>query len=408
MKRDHIKKYLPILIVIAAAAVMIYMVKHRVRPEKAEIREMTVPVEVIPVKLETTRIRITGQGTVTPAVQVSLRPEVSGRIVSVHEDLVPGGTFQKWDILYRIDPRDYEARVATAEQTVANAELMLKQELARQRVAEREWTLLNGSVDTSQDNGDRELTLRIPQVKQARAAFSAAQESLRHARLNLDRCTVHAPFNAMVVREAVDVGQVVSNQSETAVLAGTDEYWVQVSIPMEHVVWIHFPKNGDGGSTAIIHQDTGNGSLKRTGDVARLMGDMAEAGRLARVLIRIPDPLKTNGERDLPLLIGSFVNVEIQGRELSDIVRIPREALHSIERGATGQIRTINAVWIMNGEDRLAIREVEVDWRTENEVFIHNSLKPGDRLIVSNIPTPLEGMKLTLSQAPPANRGADL
>ncbi len=407
MKRDHIKKYLPIVILLAAAAVMVYMVKHRVQPRKAELREMTVPVEVTPIQRETVRIRIPGQGTVTPAVQVSLKPEVSGRIISVHPDLVPGGTFRKGNVLYQIDPRDYEAMVAAAEQTVANAELILKQELARQRVAEREWNMLNGSVDASHDNGDRELTLRIPQVKQAQAAFSAATESLKQARLNLERCTVRAPFNALVVRESVDVGQVVSNQTETAVLAGTDEYWVQVSIPMEHIRWIRFPKNGDVGSSVEIQQDTGNGTLKRTGNIARLMGNMTEAGRLARVLVRIPHPLKTTGSRDLPLLIGSFVNVEIQGRELTDVVRIPREALHSVERGATGQIRTVNAVWIMDGEDRLSIREVEVDWRTENEVFIHNSLKPGEQLIVSDIPTPVEGMKLTRSQAPPAANGAE-
>ena len=392
MKPDTVKRFLPLVIIAVAVLVMIYMVKHRVKPERAEVSETVVPAEILPVVFETMRIRIPAQGTVTPAVQVSIKPEVNGRIVEVSSNLVPGGRFRKGELLFRIDSRDYEARAASQRQVLAGAELTLKQEQARARVAEREWKLLNSSVDSNA--ADRELTLRIPQVKQAEATLEAARINLDKAMLDLERCTVRAPFNGLVIRESVDPGQVVSSQSEAVMLAGSDKYWVRVSVPMEHLRFIQFPGKGIAGSETEIIQDTGNGDLRRSGSVVRLMGDMAEAGRLARLLVAISDPTVLADDHDLPLLIGSFVNVNIMGRELTGVVRIPRQALHTEERGAAGQIQSVDVVWIMNGENRLAVRDVTVEWRTENQVFIHNSLKAGERLIVSNIGTPIEGMKL--------------
>ena len=393
MKVDTVKKFLPFVVILIAILGMVYMVKHRIKPKRATVTETVIPVDVMPVAYETTRINIPAQGTVAPAVQVAVKPEVGGRITSINPDLVPGGTFRKGDILFQIDTRDYQMMVATQEQTLASAELALKQEQARGRVAQREWELLDDSV--AGGPADQELALRVPQLKQAEAAANAAKETLAKARLDLDRCTVRAPFNGLIIRESVDPGQVVGTQSEAAIMAGTDTYWVQASIPVEHLRFIEFPDGKRKGSEVVIRQDTGNGGIQRKGHVERLLGDLTEAGRLARILVTIPDPTRISGDHDLPLLLGSFVNAEILGRELSNVVRIPRSALHTVERGAAGQMKAHDAVWIMNGEDRLSIRDVIVEWRTETEVFIHNSLKPGERLILSNIATPIEGMKLT-------------
>ena len=78
----------------------------------------------------------------------------------------------------------------------------------------------------------RALAQREPQLEASRLALKAAQSALKKAQLDLTRTTLRAPFNAMVVSENVDTGQLISPQTSVARLVGTDEYHVQVSVPV--------------------------------------------------------------------------------------------------------------------------------------------------------------------------------
>jgi hypothetical protein len=215
------------------------------------------------------------------------------------------------------------------------------------------------------------------------------------AELDLERCTVRAPFNALVLRENIDTGQVISPQSEIAVLAGTDQYWVQVSISMEYLTWIEIPEEKGKGSPVNIVQKTGGKNIIREGHVIRLLGDLDPKGRLARLLISIDDPLNLKANHDqLPLLLGSYVAVEIAGKTMEDIMVIPRDAIRNLD----GRAESNQGIWIMNGEDRLQIEPVEVAWREKGSVLIKTELQDGIQLVTSDIPTPLQGMKLTIDR----------
>lgn len=380
-------------LLLGAVLIAVVMMKTRVTPEKVAVSEIITPVEVMPVRFETVQITIPAQGTVTSAVQIAVRPEVAGKVTEISPDLVPGGTFASGDVLFVIDQRDYRITVANRRQALAAAELALKQEQARGRVAAREWDLLESSVNQSEM--DKDLALRIPQLNQAEAAVEAARRNLDKALLDLSRCTVKAPFNGIILTENVDLGQLVSSNTDTAIFTGTDEYWVQLSIPVDTLRFINFPTDTSPGSQVLIRQSTGNGSATRTGTIVRLLGDMMESGRLARILVAIPYPTQRVSETDIPLLIGAYVNAEIQGLQLDNVIRIPRSALHSTTRATQTGAQQRDAVWIMDDDDRLTIQPVTVDWRTADEVYMHNSLTAGDRLILSTISAPIQGMKLT-------------
>jgi RND family efflux transporter MFP subunit len=389
---------LPILILVVAVASAAYMMANRITPDRLEVAEQTVPVEVTEILHTTEEVVVRAQGTVTAAQQVQLRPEVVGRIVGLSDSLVPGGRFTAGETIATIDERDYRVQLASQQEAVARARLALRQERARQAVAEEEWELLEGSIPADESN--RDLALRIPQIEQAEAAIAAAEGALAKAELDLERCTITAPFNAVVIREQVDLGQLVNPQTEVATIVGTDAYWVQVSLPVEHLEWIEIPgRGGRRGSRATVIHSAGSVEISRQGRVERLLGDVEPAGRMARLLIVIDDPLNLGGrhpESGLPLLLGSYVTVEIHGRTIEDAIVIPRRALREVHvEGANG---AREGLWIMNGDDRLAIREAEVVWRTEDTVMVSNGFADGERLITSTIATPIKGMRLSVAE----------
>ena len=377
--------------------ITLYMVSNPVTPDRVPAEEHITPVNVTVLKHISEQVKITGYGTVTPAREVRIQPEVMGRITEMNSKLMPGGYFPKGAMMVRIDSRDYQAQYEAMKNQVAQATLQLKQEKARQSVARQEWDLLGTNIP--EDEANRELALRIPQIESAEAALAAAKSALARAGLDLDRCTVRAPFNAMVLRENVDPGQVVNSQTEIAALAGTDQYWVKVSVPVEYLPWVIILKEGDKGSDAIVIQKAGSKNLTRKGHVVRLLGDLDPNGRLARLLVAVDDPLNLKNNRDkLPLLLGSYVTVEIAGKTMDDVVPVPRSAVRDMNGDSGLDSRKSEGIWIMDKEDRLQIEPVTVVWRMPDSVFVSTGLSDGMRLVTSSIATPMRGMKLSVQE----------
>ena len=294
----------------------VYMMANRIEPDRTPAEEHITPVTVVELKHVTEQVMISGHGTVMPAQEVKIQPEVTGRITEMSSKLIPGSYLPKGTVMARIDSRDYQAQYETWKNQVAQATLGLKQEQARQVVAKQEWHLLGESIPKERSN--QELALRIPQIESAEAALAAAGSGLSKAELDIERCTIRAPFNALVLRENIDPGQLVTPQTEITALAGTDRFWIKVSVPLEYLPWIVIPEEGRKGAGAKIIQTAGSGNIIREGDVIRLLGDLDPDGRLARLLVAVEDPLNLGKNRSkLPLLIGSYVSVQITGKPMS-------------------------------------------------------------------------------------------
>lgn len=398
MLSKALKIIVPLALVVVGFMIAGWMINNPPTAERQQVEERITPVEILNAAPSGQTIVVRATGTVTPAKVVNLRPEVVGRIVEIADSLIPGGTFKKGQTLVRIDERDYQFAVEAQKERIANAQYLLKQERGQQLVAQQEWALLEDSVPTTEEG--KELALRKPQIERAEAALEAAKSALEKAKLDLARTQIAAPFNAIVLNESVDVGQVVNTQMQIASLAGTDQFWIQVSVPVEDLRWIDIPTQpGRRGSEVRVIQESGTAHLQRKGYVVRLLGDLDTAGRMARLLVAVDDPLllkrKADDER-MPLLLGSFVDVEIVGQDVESVYVVPRKALRDTEETVAGRNVETAWVWIMNGGDRLQYREVGILWRTPESVYVNSGLAPGDRVVLSNIPTPILDMKLTL------------
>jgi multidrug efflux pump subunit AcrA (membrane-fusion protein) len=162
------------------------------------------------------------------------------------------------------------------------------------------------------DPADVELALRKPHLAKAQSDLAAAQAELDQAKLSLSRTDITAPFNSVVRDKFVEIGSQMSTQDALAELVGTDEYWIRVSLPVDRLRWIRIPSNrSETGALATIHYR----GHQRTGRVIRLLGDLEAQGRMARILVSVKDPLGRKGTQPdtMPLLIGEYVRVEIQG-----------------------------------------------------------------------------------------------
>ncbi len=200
------------------------------------------------------------------------------------------------------------------------------------------------------------------------------------------------PFNAIVQEEAVEVGEVASPQTSLATLIGTDQFWVQVSVPMDDLRVIDIPAAGDGpGSRCTVICTTGNTqSISRPGRVIQLLGDVDPVGRMARILVAVDDPLGLKSDRSAPLLLGAYVCVEIQGKSMADVCPVPRKVLREGDK-----------IWVMNEQDELEVRSVEIVWRERDVVLVRSGIEAGERIITSQLAAPVPGMKLRLPETLP-------
>jgi hypothetical protein len=141
------------------------------------------------------------------------------------------------------------------------------------------------------------------------------------------------------------------------------------------------------GAEAVVRYQ--NGAV-RTGLVIRLLSDLEKQGRMARLIIQIADPLSlASPDTEAPaMLIGEYVQADIRGRPIPDAYRIPREALREHSR-----------VWIVNKEGVLDIRDVLVVWRDTQSVIVNQGLKPDERVVVSDLATPVKGMAVDVDSA---------
>jgi RND family efflux transporter MFP subunit len=384
--RPVVRIVLSLLILGVGIGAASYLKNSAPRTQKRPPVKLNPTVQIQTVKPSSYQIVVTAMGTVVPSREVILKSRVSGEIIEIHPEFTEGGFLKKDMKILQIDPKDYELALARKQSAVTDAEYALKLELGHQTVAKREWDLLNQGKP-AQDM-EKELALRQPHLNKARADLSAAEAELKAAMLDLERTHVVSPFNAMVRSKSVDLGSQVTPQEPLAELVGTDAYRIQVSLPVDRLEWIDVPVQvGDPGSKARIVYGQGHECI---GTVVRLMGDLATEGRMARVLVEVADPLglKASNKDRSPLLIGEYVRVEIQGRKLDSVFQIPRAAL-----------RDHSNVWVAGENQTLEIRNVHPIWRAADIVLLKDGLKSGERLIVSDLPAPVQGMPVRVDSS---------
>ena len=387
-KANLLRLLLPVIVVIISASVAVWMMQSGPKAKPRAKTRNAVLVDVRPIELGPQTTTVSVMGTVKPQREVALKPRVSGEIIKVGDNLIPGGRFNKGEELLAIDPSDYQLVVRQLASEVARVESDMQVELGRQRVAQKEYELLGESVSEV----EKTLMLREPQLENNRALLEGTRARLEQAQLDLKRTSVRSPFNAVVMSREVNLGTRVSPSTTLATLVGSDSYWVEAPIPASQLQWISISQeDNDSDSPVRIYDSVAWGpNRSRSGQLVGLTAMVEENGRMAKLLAEIPDPLSLQppSSEQPKLLLGSYVRVEIEGKLLSKAAAIERDLIHNGEQ-----------LWIMDEEGRLDIRTVEIAFRGREQVLVTGGVNHGERLITTNLPSPVQGMTLRLKEA---------
>lgn len=386
----------PVVVLVMGFMATTYLLETRPGARRAPpVEAQPRLVQVTVAKKENHRVVIEAYGEVVPRSEVSVKAQVSGQVVAIGPQLLPGGRLAKGDLIVQIEPRDYQLAVQRAESTLAKAKSALAREQGNQNVAREEYQFLGEDLT----GAERDLVLRRPQLKSAEADVEAAQAALDEAKLDLERTKVVAPFNAMVTSKNVDVGTRLSSADVIAKLVGTESYWVELALPTNELRWLDVPTNRRRDPTkpgeaeqmvrsVRLFNSSSWGDQQRHGTLVRVLGDLTSEGRMAKVLVQIDDPLALKDENmgQPVVLLGSYLRAEVDGRMLENVVELDRAL-----------VRQSGHVWVVDPDNRLELRQVNVVFSDKDHVYIDKGLETGDRVVTTDVPTAAPGLPVRIS-----------
>jgi multidrug efflux pump subunit AcrA (membrane-fusion protein) len=287
--------------------------------------------------------------------------------------------------------------VRQARANVAAGQVALLQAEEDARIARQEYALfLRRQPDAARTGDANPLTLREPQLEAARAALARDSAALADAELALARTEVLAPFSGAVRSESVDVGQFVAAGQSVGRLYADDA--VEVVVPLSDSdaalisgLWDLAAGDGDRSVRATASAGYGDDVYTWTGYVDRAEAALDEQTRTIDVVVRIPRPMAggtpaatdgaSSGREAPPLLVGQFVEVQIDGASPERYFAIPRAAL-----------RTGNEVWALRGGNMVTIVPVRVLQRSDDLVYVTGGLEADQAVVVSGLQLATEGM----------------
>lgn len=380
---------LPVVVIAVGVGLAVALIRTSPKSKPLPTQRTARLVETVIVEAGAQPTMIRAFGTVQPSREVVIYPRVRGEVTAISPHLIPGGHFKAGEMLLEIDPIDFELAVRQRRTDVASAEANLAMEMGQQAVARREYELLGETIP----DDSRDLVLRQPQLAQAEARLAATESALDLAKLDLRRTSVRAPFNATIRARNVNVGMQVTSATALGTVVGSDEYWVELTLPVGQLPWIIVPgRNSDSGSTVRVRsQGFGVAASSREGTVLRLLPDLEPNGRLARLLVSVQDPLALLPENagKPALIIGDYVSAEIDGVGIPSAVALDRKVF-----------RDGDQVWLMTPDKTLELRPVEVAFRSVNTLLVTSGLQSGEQVITTDLPAAMEGMALRTAADP--------
>lgn len=390
-------------IAILGASVAAVIIINRTEPTAQKdnsSRKSAALVETVTVERGTYSPRLVVLGTVQAAQDIMLSPRVGGQVIQMSPKLVPGGMVRAGDLLLRLDPADFENALSISRSELAQAEASREIEQARQRLAEKELKLLEGSIDEV----NRSLVMREPQIASIEAEVAAAKAAVERAMLDLDRTRVYAPFDAQVLSRSINIGSQVSAGDELGRLIGLEEYWIMAAVPVRTLRWVRFaqsagrgsagrasldapsdPSPAGGSRVTLRNPEVWGPNVERHAEVARMIGTLDSQTRLARVLIIVRDPMGYDSDAP-PLILDSLIETEIEGRPIEDVVRLRRD-----------YIRDQDTVWVFQ-DGQLEIRQADVAFRDVDYAYVRAGLDSGDQVVTTTLATVADGISLRISE----------
>lgn len=334
-------------------------------------------------------LKVHAQGEVKPKRQIVVAPQIAGRISYVSPDFLDGGFIRQGQVLVRLEAADYELAITRARSGVASAEQALARERAEAELAQQDIEDL-GIEEASP------LARREPQLAEAQANLESAKAQLADAQLALNRTAITAPFSGRVRERSADLGQFVSPGQALGTIFATDV--VEVSLPLSDEelgrtgLPLAFSETADNPGPRVVFSTNVAGQPREwVGRVKRTSAALNPQTRLINAIAELEDPYGAGADDGVPMAPGLFVDADIDGRQIEDVVRIPRAALRGVDQ-----------VYVGDGPNgKLEIRTVDVVYSTDDGAFLASGVEDGELAIVSPIQAAFDGMSIQVVERMP-------
>jgi len=371
---------LPLVVIAGFIALFALVVATGPRPKEKESTAHPPSVQFAVAQARPTTIGITVQGEARPRSEATLAAQVAGRIVWVSPNYADGGSFREGEVLARVDAADYQLAVVRARAQVAQAEEGLAREEAESELARQDWQALGRGEPPP-------LAVREPQLAQARAQLASAQASLRSAELDLSRASIRAPFTGRIRERHANVGDYVGPSSPVVVMFATDTMEIRVPLTDSDLAAMRLPVGFtatavNAGPVAEVSSVTAGRIQTWQGRLTRTEASIDARTRLVYGIVEVRDPFSAS--QTAPLAPGMYVTARLQGSGSENLVAAPRNALKRNE-----------FVYVITADNTIDVRQVRPAQTTADEVLFRDGVANGERLVVSVLSQPRQGMAVT-------------
>ena len=325
-------------------------------------------------------------GFVRASERVEVAPELSGRIVEIGETFELGSRMAEGDLLVRLDARTIEADLARARADLDSAEAALAQTTADLR-RQRDLADENFAAEAEVERARADAEAADARVAQAQAAVESAEIRLEDTRLT-------APFDALVIAEDVSRGQLLQVGTPVGTLVASGEAEVRVGLTEDDFRFLRQEGGLIGRAVGVEVED----GRRLEGRVARVAPVLEGRARTVEIVVTVPDPY--GEDRGLSLNGVASVSIPLPRSERM-LYRLPAGALQDGDR-----------LWRVTGDGTLQPVAARVQDRGDDTVTLaSDALGAGDRILVTEVATPLPGLEVRVrkegAEATGAGAGSD-
>lgn len=378
---QFLKRIVAPILIIAGGALLAVVIAATGPELQTQSTAVEAPlIETIRAAPQTIRQTVTAHGTVVPKSESDLVAEVAGRIAWVSPTMVSGGFFRAGETLVRIERIDYELEVERSTAAVARA-------VSDLAIAERKF-IRQEELSATQATSEQDLDNAKLQFEVAQAALREANVRQRQAERDLERTSLAAPFDGRVRREQIEAEQFVNRGQFLATLYSIDFAEVRLPVPDEELSFLPFSLDREfaaGGERPAVTLRARFAGVEHSwrARLVRSEGELDPNTRTVNLIAQLERPYELAGDAP-PLMVGLFVEAEIEGLAVDDIVVAPRAA---VQNG--------NRIYVVDAGNLLRFKEADVYRIVGDQVYLRN-IAPGEIICVSPLRNAVEGQLVRL------------
>jgi multidrug efflux system membrane fusion protein len=334
-----------------------------------------IPVRTAVVQQRDMPVLISGLGTVTAFKTVTLRSRVDGELIKVA--FTEGQMVRAGELLAEIDPRVFQAQLQQAEGMLAKDEATLK--LAKITLARGEDLLKTKNIAPQQVDEE------AAQVQTMEGTVQTDQAMVANARLQLTYCRIVAPISGRIGLRLVDQGNIVHANDLTGMAVITQLQPISLVFPVSQDEIPRVQKQMNSGATLTVYAYDRNFKQKlATGKLAAIDNQVDSTTGTVRLKAVFDN-------EDGMLFPNQFVNARLLIDTNRDAVIVPAAA---VQRGPTSAY-----VYVVQPDEKVKLRNVEVGLTEGAETAISTGLVPGEIVVTDGIDKLKDDAAVTTKEA---------